>query len=141
MLTKLANSCLKLNQRQFSTSLFSKYGHFWLQQNKMVTVKIQPQGFKTAVHKPVGDVTNAPLFIQPMVLIVLCYSYCHCQHSQQLACDAVSTHKGWTTSSWNPNARLLIPPKVNTVSSVSTVSIVSSVSIVSFQLLAQPPPC
>ena len=33
-------------------TLFSKYGHFWLQKNKMVTAQMKTQGFKTSVHKP-----------------------------------------------------------------------------------------
>ena len=38
---------------------YSKYGHFWLQKTKMATAKIQTQGFKTAVHKPMGDVADS----------------------------------------------------------------------------------
>ena len=51
MLTKLAASV------RVSSTLSSKYGHFWLQKSKMATVKMQTQGFKTGVHKPMGDVT------------------------------------------------------------------------------------
>ena len=37
----------------------SLFGHFCFQKNKMATTKIQIRGFKTAVHKPVSDVTGA----------------------------------------------------------------------------------
>ena len=43
---------------QASATISSKYGHFWLQKNKMATGKMQTQGFKTAVHKPMGDVKD-----------------------------------------------------------------------------------
>ena len=41
----------------------SKYGHYWLQKTKMATTKIQTRGFKTAAHKPMGDITDASFII------------------------------------------------------------------------------
>lgn len=41
-----------------------------LQQSKMATTKMQTPGFKIAVHKPLGDITDATsiLYIQSMVI-------------------------------------------------------------------------
>ena len=39
------------------------YGHFWLQKNKMATVKLQNLGFQMVVHKPLGDVMTATSII------------------------------------------------------------------------------
>ena len=35
--------------------------------NKMATAKIEIQGFKTAVHKPMGDITDATSIIYTMI--------------------------------------------------------------------------
>ena len=43
---QLANQASRLPLALASCS--SKYGHFWLQKNKMVTDKMQTQGFKMA---------------------------------------------------------------------------------------------
>ena len=46
----------------------SKYGHFWLQKNKMATAKMQTWGFKTAVHKPMGDIVDATSIIYTVLV-------------------------------------------------------------------------
>ena len=56
---QLANQASALHQCHQS----SKYGHFWLQKNKMATAKMQTGGFTTAEHKPEGDVTDSTSII------------------------------------------------------------------------------
>ena len=51
-----------------SASPSSKYGHFFFEETKMATGKIQTWGFKTAVHQPMGDIMNAMFIIQSMIL-------------------------------------------------------------------------
>ena len=41
------------------TIFSSKYGHFWFQKTEMLMAKIQTEGFKAAVRKPMGDITDA----------------------------------------------------------------------------------
>ena len=52
---QLANQASQLSLA-LSVTLFSKYGHFRFQKAKMA--KIQTQGFKKAVHKPMADITT-----------------------------------------------------------------------------------
>ena len=49
-------------------TIFSKYGHFCFQKIKMATAKIQTRGFKTAAHKPTGDVFETPSIIYTVCL-------------------------------------------------------------------------
>ena len=54
---QLANQASQLSLA-LSVTLFSKYGHFRFQKAKMAIAKIQTQGFKTAVHKPMDAMSN-----------------------------------------------------------------------------------
>ena len=49
---------LVLWDNYLSFTVFSKYGHFFLQKTKMSMGKIQIHAFKTAVHNLMGDVTD-----------------------------------------------------------------------------------
>ena len=63
LLPALAANLALAHDHLVLTTTSSKYGHFWPQKSKMETAKIQTGGFKTAEHKPLGDVTDVCLRI------------------------------------------------------------------------------
>ena len=58
--------------------------HFWLQKkkNKMATIKIQTQGFKMAVHTPMGDITDAIIVLYTYTMLYAHYIYSLWQQSK-----------------------------------------------------------
>ena len=69
--------------------------------NKMATVKIKTQGFKTTVYKPMGDVTTATSIIYTVydTTPLKCFRTCRCR----------SRRKPWQCEMWSFPRALLLP--------------------------------